>query len=237
VKRLFLILLSLAILILSACSNDNTLVNTNTSTSTTKSTTSVITKTPTAIFIVTNIEQTYYEVLGEWSEYATIHFKIQNTGETDISYYEVYFNVTCDNGHQYQGWTNGSHIWVNEEWSDSVIIDVNKEKVESAVVSNYELRPYTSGKRPEVVYEITGSAEKVDVTLSNSSGGTEQYDDVSLPARYTYTTFSNWFLYISAQNQGEYGTVRVTIYTDGELYKTSFSSGAYVIASASGTKP
>lgn len=89
---------------------------------------------------------------------------------------------------------------------------------------------------PEVEYKITGTATKVDVTLENSSGGTEQYGDVYLPKTYTYYDFPGYYLYISAQNQGETGSVTVSIYVNGNLYKTSTSSGAYVIASASGSK-
>lgn len=92
-------------------------------------------------------------------------------------------------------------------------------------------------ERSDVRYEITGTATKVDVTLNNSTGGTEQYDDVYLPKTYTYSPFSDWFLYISAQNQGESGTVTVSIYVNGTLYKTATSSGAYVIVSASGSMP
>jgi hypothetical protein len=89
---------------------------------------------------------------------------------------------------------------------------------------------------PTVVYEITGTAIYVDVTLSNSTGGTEQYSDVPLPKQYTYASFSDPFVYISAQNQGESGTVTVSIYINGNLFKTSTSSGAYVIATASGMR-
>lgn len=87
-----------------------------------------------------------------------------------------------------------------------------------------------------VKYEITGSASKVDVTLNNETGGTEQFTGVSVPHTYIFNDYTDWFLYISAQNQGESGSVTVTIYVDGALFKTSTSSGAYVIASASGSR-
>ena len=93
---------------------------------------------------------------------------------------------------------------------------------------------YTPPSYPSVVYEITGSAKSASVTLSNSTGGTEQYSNVSIPWNYTDNSFSGRFLYVSAQNQGEYGTVTVSIYVDNKLFKTSTSSGAYVIATASG---
>lgn len=94
----------------------------------------------------------------------------------------------------------------------------------------------TAGTPSAVIYEITGTAKEVGVTLSNATGGTEQYSDVSLPKKYTYNSFSDSFLYISAQNQGESGSVTVSIYVNGKLFKTSRSSGAYVIASASGSR-
>ncbi len=101
---------------------------------------------------------------------------------------------------------------------------------------------------PEVVYKVSGTAITVNVTLNNASGGTEQYGDVQLvfegadgyewvPVTYSYSSFTDNFLYISAQNQGEVGSVRVDIYVNGQLFKTSRSSGAYVIATASGSRP
>lgn len=85
-------------------------------------------------------------------------------------------------------------------------------------------------------YEITGSAQSVSVTLSNATGGTEQESDVYLPHTYSYDNFPNYFLYISAQNNGETGSVTATIRVNGKVVKTSTSSGAYVIASASASK-
>ena len=96
---------------------------------------------------------------------------------------------------------------------------------------------------PEVIYEITGTAMSADVTLSNATGGTEQFSNIQwshvtgAPGyEYTYESFPASFLYISAQNQGESGSVTVNIYYEGNLIKTSTSTGAYVIATASARK-
>jgi len=89
---------------------------------------------------------------------------------------------------------------------------------------------------PTVKYEITGSAYSVDITLNNATGGTEQYSNAGLPASITYDNFTSDFLYISAQNQGGSGTVTVSIYIDGKLFKTATSSGGYVIATAHGMR-
>ena len=86
-----------------------------------------------------------------------------------------------------------------------------------------------------VVYEIVGTAKSVSITLSNPTGGTEQYGNAKVPQSITYSDFKSDFLYISAQNNGEQGSVTVTIYVNGQAVKTATSSGAYVIATASGS--
>ena len=86
-----------------------------------------------------------------------------------------------------------------------------------------------------VTYEVTGSANAVDVTYENDDGGTSQEGEVPVPWSYTFTGEPGDFVYISAQNQGESGSVTATIITDGDTFKTSTSSGAYVIATASGS--
>ena len=91
----------------------------------------------------------------------------------------------------------------------------------------------SSTSAAKVEYEITGTASTVSVTLNNATGGTEQYTDVSVPHTYTFEKYTHWFLYVSAQNEADSGSVTVTIYLDGEVVATSTSSGAYVIASAS----
>ena len=85
----------------------------------------------------------------------------------------------------------------------------------------------------KVQYKISGTATSVNITLSNSTGGTEQYSDVILPKVYSYSYFSDNFLYISAQNNGSSGTVNVECYYEGVLKDSAHSEGAYVIATAS----
>ena len=90
-------------------------------------------------------------------------------------------------------------------------------------------------KDPEVKYEVTGTATTVDITMENSSGGTSQFSDVAVPWSTYFTSKSGAFVYISAQNQASSGSVTVRIYKDGIVFKESTSSGAYVIATASGS--
>ncbi len=86
-----------------------------------------------------------------------------------------------------------------------------------------------------VTYEVTGTARSVSVTYQNGDGGTQQESDRAVPWRRSFVMSTGDFVYISAQNQGEYGTVTVTIRVGDHVAKTSTSSGAYVIADASGT--
>lgn len=85
-------------------------------------------------------------------------------------------------------------------------------------------------------YEITGTATSVSVTLNNPSGNTEQYNPVLVPHTYSYKSFPDDFYYISAQNQNSSGSVTVSIYQKGKLIERASSEGAYVIATASGSK-
>lgn len=96
--------------------------------------------------------------------------------------------------------------------------------------------PVQKSVTSEVHYEITGSAKRVSVTLSNADGGTEQSVH-NVPWSKKYTMSKGEFAYISAQNEGETGSVKCKIYINGVEWKKSESSGAYVIASCSGSVP
>jgi hypothetical protein len=84
-------------------------------------------------------------------------------------------------------------------------------------------------------YSVTGTASSVDITYVNEDGGTSQISDATVPWSYSFTGIEDNFVYISAQNNGKTGTVTVTIYKSGKKFKSGTSTGAYVIASASGS--
>ncbi len=90
-------------------------------------------------------------------------------------------------------------------------------------------------KDHDVKYEVTGSAQSADITYQNEDGGTSQLSDEPLPWSISFKGDAMDFVYVSAQNKGETGSVTATIYKDGEQFKSSTSSGAYVIASADGS--
>lgn len=93
----------------------------------------------------------------------------------------------------------------------------------------------TSTYSVDIVYKVTGTASAVDLTISNKDDNTEQYSDKTLPWSYSFTkTENSWqFLYVSAQNQGDTGSVTTKILIDDREVETATSSGAYVIATAS----
>jgi tetratricopeptide (TPR) repeat protein len=92
-------------------------------------------------------------------------------------------------------------------------------------------------KSSDIKYEVTGSTSMADVTYRNKDGGTSQANGVSIPWSYSFKGSSGKLVYISAQSKRESGSITVTIYKDGSVFKSSKSSGAYCIAEASGTLP
>ncbi|HYW72099.1 MAG TPA: MmpS family transport accessory protein [Pyrinomonadaceae bacterium] len=85
----------------------------------------------------------------------------------------------------------------------------------------------------EVVYEVKGSASSASLTYQNQHGDGEQIETVNLPWQLTRKGKSGDFLYISAQNLGESGTITTTISIDGKTVKSTTSKGGHVIATSS----
>lgn len=113
-------------------------------------------------------------------------------------------------------------------------------KITMSLVCSYLFLAFTSCSNPlsnsvSVRYKVSGTAETVDITYENASGGTSQLSEVELPWSITFEANIGDFVYLSAQNQGDEGSVTVTIYKNGDVFKQSTSEGAYVIATASGT--
>lgn len=87
----------------------------------------------------------------------------------------------------------------------------------------------------DIEYVVEGTAKSVFITVATADGGTAQAT-VNVPWRSPKNRFNDKaFVYISAQNQGSTGTVIAKILSDGKVIKETVSSGAYVIATASGT--
>ena len=85
-------------------------------------------------------------------------------------------------------------------------------------------------------YKVSGTANNYDVTLTAPNGNTTQYNGVG-ESTWTATSSSGNWVYLSAQNNNDQGTVTVTITVDGSVFKTATSTGAYCIAEVDGDIP
>jgi hypothetical protein len=85
-----------------------------------------------------------------------------------------------------------------------------------------------------VVYKVGGTASRASLTIENESGGTEQFT-VSIPWTKSFQVSPGSFVYVSAQNEGDHGSVTCTITSNGVIVQSANSTGAYVIAGCSGS--
>lgn len=96
------------------------------------------------------------------------------------------------------------------------------------------LRINQQAKTYDVAYRITGSARSVDLTYQNASASSEQARAKPVPWNMTFSAHPGQFLYVSAQNNGESGTVKCELLVNGIVVKSAESSGAYTIATCDG---
>lgn len=107
---------------------------------------------------------------------------------------------------------------------------------EEQALANLQERIDARGGFPgSVTYEISGTAETVSITMETPTG-TSQQAEVSLPWESSSQDFNvGDSVYVSAQNEGESGTVRCKITgMTGKVLAENSSSGAYTIATCSG---
>lgn len=90
-------------------------------------------------------------------------------------------------------------------------------------------------KDDQLEYHVSGSACSASITYTNSGGNAAQVAGAVLPWSLTFEARRGFFAYVSAQNQCASGNVRAEIFYEGELVEFSESTGAYVIATASGS--
>ena len=97
-----------------------------------------------ADIIITDWEQNYYEYSEEWSDLVEVWYKITNTGNVDIDYYQIWFTAYCEDGSSYEDWTNGIAVDVGHYEFDTTFIDLGRnKKVISIEVTDRELTHYT----------------------------------------------------------------------------------------------
>lgn len=90
------------------------------------------------------------------------------------------------------------------------------------------------GQTHSVTYELSGESRLASITYRNESGSTEQLD-VPIPHSIQFTAREGAFLYISAQNKWQDGSLTARILVDGVELKSATSYGEHKIASVSGT--
>ena len=87
----------------------------------------------------------------------------------------------------------------------------------------------------EIMYQVRGEGtDRASLTIENETGGTEQ-TDVFLPWMKRFTAEAGQFVYISAQNDSDGGSISCLITADDEVIESAESDGAFAIASCSGS--
>lgn len=85
-----------------------------------------------------------------------------------------------------------------------------------------------------VKYLIQSTANSASITYNDANGNTVQ-KTISLPKEIEFGYFYEDFLYISAQNETDFGSIEVFIYYFGTLLDRGACSSNYCIAEASAT--
>jgi hypothetical protein len=87
----------------------------------------------------------------------------------------------------------------------------------------------------DIQYKVEGPY-KASLTYRNATGGTDQ-TTVALPWTLTFIGQPKQFVYLSAQNTEDWGSIECTIYLDGVPVRKASANSPYGIASVSGTIP
>jgi len=86
---------------------------------------------------------------------------------------------------------------------------------------------------PLIEYKIEGTAASALVAIELSDGSTEYHIGVTMPCSYKFTEFTGTHLSVMAQNEGEVGSVMVSIYHNGKLMASHAAAGPFAKATAS----
>ncbi len=71
-----------------------------------------------------------------------IDYRITNTGDVPISYYQVWFEIECVDGTSFQEWDNGSDVAVGQYLTDHTYVDVMGKRATTAKIVEVELTSY-----------------------------------------------------------------------------------------------
>jgi len=95
-----------------------------------------------ALCRIKNWSQDYWDYSEEWSDLVEIYIEIENTGDLDIDYYEIFYIVECSGGNDYYGMVNGSGIRVGKKDTNWTIKLVNGNEVLDIEIDDWELEHY-----------------------------------------------------------------------------------------------
>lgn len=113
----------------------------------------------------------------------------------------------------------------------------NARRVTDRILQGIDTAPRaTAAPRSHlIIYKISGSVGRADVTYENASGNTEQRT-VPVPWTESMVVPAGQFVYISAQSiSGGTKTIGCEIKSDGDVIEEAESRGEYVIATCSGS--
>ena len=84
-----------------------------------------------------------------------------------------------------------------------------------------------------IIYRVTGSATSAQLTLQNSSGTTEQFDEVRVPWQRRFLGRRMQLVFVSAQSRQARELIRCEILVNGVLVDEDSSRGRDAVATCS----
>lgn len=85
----------------------------------------------------------------------------------------------------------------------------------------------------DIKYTVECDSGTVFITYENNDGDTSQRTEAETPWEYKFKGAEDDFLYVSAQNNQDYGSITVKIKKDGKVIAEDSCDGEYCIATAS----
>ena len=84
-----------------------------------------------------------------------------------------------------------------------------------------------------IIYRVTGAATSAQLTVQNSSGTTEQFDEVRVPWQTEFIGRRMQLVFVSAQSQQERELIGCEIVVNGVLVDEDTSRGRDAVATCS----
>ncbi|MBA7567253.1 hypothetical protein ES695_10715 [Candidatus Atribacteria bacterium 1244-E10-H5-B2] len=82
--------------------------------------------------------QNHSEYSGEWSD-LVVFYKITNTGNVHIFFYQIWFKAYCKDGSSYEDWIRSLWLYVGQSKTDYTFINIPDKEVVSVEVTDWDL--------------------------------------------------------------------------------------------------